>query len=396
MLPCFGSPVRNAGSENYRPALRPESSNLELFFDLFFIANLATFTANHSVVDRDTLVAYIGLFAILWFTWFQITIYDVRFAIDSIYERIAKVLQFVLFVGFAFVGASFNPVTKGHNNYNFRVLCWLLFVSRLLLATQHGVALRCIKPRRDLHLTFPLSIMIITFLICAGAFYAMTPAFRPSTGNGLAIYYCWYIILAIEMSVTVGVSCIWRRLSFKRTHLQERMSLLTLIVIGEGTIGVTKTVSKLMVDSGLNFADCAMVVCIVAILLIVWMLHFDNLPLTEFGSIREQVYACLHFPLHLAIVGLVEGSQQIALARKVFVGFDYISRAVMQYCTEQHLSGDELRTALSNALNTLKLENKPTSAGYVPGILDSLQSATSLSTICSVDNTASLSLSTLR
>ena len=45
---------------------RHESSTVELFYDLFFVANLATFTANHEIVDAESLKNYVGFFTILW------------------------------------------------------------------------------------------------------------------------------------------------------------------------------------------------------------------------------------------------------------------------------------------------------------------------------------------
>ncbi len=46
----------------------------------------------------------------------SITLHDVRFAVDSVYERACKIIRFVIFVGFALVGSSFNPGGKEHNN----------------------------------------------------------------------------------------------------------------------------------------------------------------------------------------------------------------------------------------------------------------------------------------
>ena len=92
---------------------RHEADTIELFFDLFFVANLATFTAYHSILDLPTLGAYIGFFAFIWSTWFQITLHDVRFSRDSIYERTCKVLQMIIFVAFALVGSKFQPGDAG-------------------------------------------------------------------------------------------------------------------------------------------------------------------------------------------------------------------------------------------------------------------------------------------
>lgn len=78
-----------------------EATAIELFYDLFFVANLTTFTGLHEINDPVSLKAYIGFFCILWFTWCQVGLYDVRFVADSIIERMAKACQFGVMVGLA-------------------------------------------------------------------------------------------------------------------------------------------------------------------------------------------------------------------------------------------------------------------------------------------------------
>ena len=95
---------------------RHEANTVELFFDLFFVANLATFTAYHTITGKRSLFAYIGFFAILWATWFQTTLHDVRFARDCIYERVCKTIQFIGMVGLALVGSAFEPSQAKGNN----------------------------------------------------------------------------------------------------------------------------------------------------------------------------------------------------------------------------------------------------------------------------------------
>lgn len=110
LLPSYQTPFSCYDENEHRSLhLRHQSNLLELFFDLFLAANLATFTENHSIVDKASLVAYVGFFLIIWSTWFQITLHDVRFAQDSVYERTCKVFQFMVFVAFALVGANFSP-----------------------------------------------------------------------------------------------------------------------------------------------------------------------------------------------------------------------------------------------------------------------------------------------
>ena len=47
-------------------------------------------------------------------------------------------------------------------------------------------------------------------------------------------YIVWYVIALLETLLATSVSVVWRNLSFQGTHLVERMSLLTLIIFGEG------------------------------------------------------------------------------------------------------------------------------------------------------------------
>lgn len=70
-----------------------QSTSIELFYDLFFVANLTAFTYVHEVNDANSLTQYIGFFSILWFTWFQVSLYDVRFTMDTAFERVAKIIQ---------------------------------------------------------------------------------------------------------------------------------------------------------------------------------------------------------------------------------------------------------------------------------------------------------------
>lgn len=122
-MPIIESPLSGADHDKLVFSQRHEANTVELFFDLFFVANLATFTTYHSVTDSTYLLAYIGFFGILWSCWFQVTLHDVRFARDSIYERVCKTIQFIVFVGLALVGSGFTPNgIKGSNTVSNEVL----------------------------------------------------------------------------------------------------------------------------------------------------------------------------------------------------------------------------------------------------------------------------------
>ena len=71
-----------------------KTTHAELFYDLFFVANLAVFTYIHSVTDERTLEQYICFVCVLWFSWYQVTLYDVRFAVDCVANRVWKAFHF--------------------------------------------------------------------------------------------------------------------------------------------------------------------------------------------------------------------------------------------------------------------------------------------------------------
>lgn len=104
------------------------------------------------------------------------------------------------------------------------------------------------------------------YFLCAAVFGAMTPAFKTKDEAHHNVYVVWYIVMLLEAIAAVTISSVWRMMSFKKTHLMERMSLLTLIVIGEGAIGVTKTVSRIMGKYGLEVEGCFLIMCIIIML----------------------------------------------------------------------------------------------------------------------------------
>ena len=112
----------------------------------------------------------------------------------------------------------------------------------------------------------------------------------------------------------IAFSCYWRVVSFRHTHLVERIGLLTLIIMGEGIIGMTKSVSTILQSSShVGSSDIGTIVAAVLLIYFIWVLYFDQIEHDRFGTIRQQIWAILHFPLHVAILLTVEGSTTLIL-----------------------------------------------------------------------------------
>ncbi|KAF2003054.1 hypothetical protein P154DRAFT_487403 [Amniculicola lignicola CBS 123094] len=302
-----------------------EATTAELFYDLFFVANLTTFTANLAINDRDSLSAYVGFFCLLWLTWYQVSLYDVRFSADSLFERCAKAIHFGVMVGFAVIGASWKPGQDIYDFKTYKAFGLILMVSRLTLAAQYGVTL--FYTRKYKKTMFPLGLVIAFTLLAAilyGSLIAVFPTLKldpeypaeygvvlPEKTN---IYIAWYVIGISETILTVLVSCFMRVISFKGTHMVQRMSLLTLIILGEGIIVICKGISLIVKNEYLFTGPIiGQIIASVLIIYFLYMLYFDRIQEEHFGTIKQQLWSFLHFPLHLTLVLVLQGVSVLIL-----------------------------------------------------------------------------------
>ncbi|CZR62602.1 uncharacterized protein PAC_12499 [Phialocephala subalpina] len=290
-----------------------EATNIELFYDLFFVANLTTFTDVHDINDISALKAYAGFFCILWFLWAQVALFDVRFVQDSILERVGKGLQFGVMVGLAIVGPDFNPNKQEQDV--FRSLAIILMISRIVLGFQYSVVLREVWYYKDTK--FPLALLVGGNFVAAFVYFGTFFGFKPNTPHS-NVFVVWYITAVLETIVNIAVSSRWEVLTFAGTHLIKRMSLLTLIILGEGIIALSKSIATITEqEDSLTSTLLLTIISAVIIIYFIYMIYFDWLNSSHFGSFREGLWAFLHFPFHLALVLLMEGAAQFILWRKV-------------------------------------------------------------------------------
>jgi len=78
----------------------------------------------------------------------------------------------------------------------------------------------------------------------------------------------------VEAIIVITISCLWRVVSFKYTHLIERIGLLTLIIMGEGIIGITRSISEIVNNTNIISANLIGTI-IAAGLLIVRIIHLS-------------------------------------------------------------------------------------------------------------------------
>ncbi|KAF3036651.1 hypothetical protein E8E12_001201 [Didymella heteroderae] len=275
--------------------------------------------------DKDSLTAYVGFFSLLWLTWYQVSLYDVRFSADSIFERTAKAIHFGVMVGFAVIGPQWKPGQAQWDYKIYKAFGLILMVSRLTLFAQYGVTI--VYNKKYKIAVLPILLIMASTPAAAILYGALTPAFPDTTSDvdSFAIekysnaYIAWYIIAISETILTVAVSCVPRckAISFKGTHMVQGMSLLSLIILEEVIIVICNSISKIVKN---EFLWSAAVVgqIIAAVLIIYWCysLYFDCMQEKHLDSIKQQMRSFLHFPLHLVLVLILQGILLLIIRRQ--------------------------------------------------------------------------------
>ena len=222
-------------------------------------------TAADNLLD---LKSYVGFFGILWFTWLQVALFDVRFSNDSAWERLCKALQFGIMTGFAVVGPGYKtgwePNTKEAFTAlnSFKTLTLILMASRLILAGQYSAVMVSLRGYKKAWL--PILAHIGTLFVAAMIYLGLYFSFSPSSSdNGLI---AWYVCIGFEAIVIFLVSGKTKFLSFRRTAIVERLGLLTLIILGEGIIGMCGSIRRVGSDKIFNPDVIGMIICSVGII----------------------------------------------------------------------------------------------------------------------------------
>jgi hypothetical protein len=103
--------------------------------------------------------------------------------------------------------------------------------------------------------------MLVMLSLAIAAILYLGLSFAFSGQKTLHAYIAWYIVAVFEVGSNIAIAGRWHILSFKDTHLVERMTCLTLIVVsssspektrripadcaklGEGVIGLTSRIA---------------------------------------------------------------------------------------------------------------------------------------------------------
>ncbi|KAJ2979263.1 hypothetical protein NUW58_g7247 [Xylaria curta] len=328
---------------------RGGSSALEVFYDLWFVANVAIFTTLNAVNNTTTLWSYVAYISLLWVDWFLVTLYDVRYLTDSVVERVGRAVHMSVMVGFAVVFVDFTLGQQSKTT--FQVTSLALAVSRLSLAARYCSVVWRI--RYHTQGKYPLIAVAAINFISVWIYFGISFGFTDD-GNSHA-FISWYVVSVVETLLQFGLSLYFNVLSFDGTHLTERMTVSTLFMLGEGVNVLAENVVTIVQNNGWTPATIGNLTSGVSNVYFVFMVYFDWMANHHsLSGIRQSLWVILHFPFHILLLLFMEGSTQFVQWWKIL--------EALQWASDQFSSGvakiiDNMDSGVSQTQTVVNLFN---------------------------------------
>ena len=170
--------------------------------------------------------------------------------------------------------------------------------------------------------------------------------------DGLYIWIGLWVSFGSEAIQVFWVSVQTPAIGFENTHLDTRMSLLTLIIVGEGIISVTRIVNRTVGHSGWSRWSVVHIVGVTAAVVslikpgsveifcadsnrrqyLLWQSYQDIAPRRMLRRIGQLSWALLHFPFHVFLVLLSEGSQVLSLILDAALKLRDLGKVILWIC----------------------------------------------------------------
>jgi len=99
------------------------------------------------------------------------------------------------------------------------------------------------------------------------------------------------------------------------------------------------------------------------------VLYFDQIEHDRFGTIRQQLWALLHYPLHVAILLTAEGSTLLIIWNEIAQDIDWMNNNLVDpaYFNSSQAYASSLLTNLTNFDNSFKQKYLSASYNYTSG-----------------------------
>ncbi|KAG8929898.1 hypothetical protein FRC02_004906 [Tulasnella sp. 418] len=371
---------------------------LELSGDIAWTATFSSLTSNTEIVDGMSIVSYGVFFGMMWQLWASQARYDIKFYTNDWWHRIFFILQICTYGGLAAFTSDFDVFWGLRSNQrifvgnvkeltaeviaknlykkrhlSFMGIALVMAISRCLLLLQY---LRVIYYRYKhrvsswLCMLTPISIAIslILFFACFAILMSVDPSQaytiaaiedgKQGKVNQLRPYAIIQLLLWASAMLVELIGHAFTPDDHKdqlRGHgsITERLSTLTVIVMGEGLNGLCSTLRHSVNALGVG-AQTVIQLCSVAIILyLYWLLYFDGfrkrLPPKK---INKEIWILLHLPFHLFLILMLEGLSKEYLFVQSAVAFLEPSPEMDKVLGKLDMSWEQQILDSKNAIST--------------------------------------------
>ncbi|MCJ1388912.1 hypothetical protein MMC18_001763 [Xylographa bjoerkii] len=224
----------------------------------------------------------------------------------------------------------------------------LIFMAmRLIIACQYLVVTywfrRYSKARRVL--LIHVGVSFSTAMLFLGLSFAI------NSNNLRTVAAVWYPIILFETLMCFVIASRVEFMNFRKTSIVERLGLLTLIILGEGVIGICDSISRVGIDHSFSSDVIGMIICAIVIIYFIWMLYYDQTETEHVGTLCQHIWMICHFPFHVAALLTVEGISQFSVWRKVVDLISPYVSSMENYPSDIH--GADLAVYFNNTVQAL-------------------------------------------
>ncbi|KAG8940000.1 hypothetical protein FRC04_005685 [Tulasnella sp. 424] len=338
------------GEEGERP---PEW--LELAGDLAWTATFSSVTSNTCVTEPSGVWNYAVLFCLTWHLWATQTTYDIRYYTNDWWHHLLFACQLSVYSILAALSGSFNvswqvnpdatEVFKGNvteltgntmdanQEYlikkSFRGINFMLFISRMLLLAQY-IRVLWYRKRSKQFWSWQFLLTPLAILFAGGIFlgcYIMMKEDPNSKTVAITQLILWGVAVLSQAIAGAFTPEDGHRVLKNEGAMAPRLSSLTVIILGEGLNAICGTLSNSMNALGLHKTMVGQSLTMLIILYFIWLLYFDGFKIHYAPSkILEELWLCLHFPLHLSLILLLEGIKNVFIYVNVVESFSRLAQ----------------------------------------------------------------------
>lgn len=340
---------------------------LELAGDLAWTATFSSLTSNTSVTQASAVWNYAVFFCLTWHLWATQTTYDIRYYTNDWWHRLLFASQLGVYAILAAFSGSFNvswqvdpdatAVFKGNvteltgealdqnQEYlitkSFRGINVMLFISRMLLFAQY-VRVMIYRKRSKQFWSWRFLLTPLSLLFSGGIFlgcFIMIKEDPDSKTVALTQLILWGIAVISQAIAGAFTPEDERQVLKSEGAMEPRLASLTVIILGEGLNAICGTLNSSMNSLGLSKTMFAQSMTILLILYFIWLLYFDGFRIKYSPSkLLEELWLCLHFPLHLSLILLLEGIKNVFIYVNVVESFDRLNIAFEEVVNEYNSS----------------------------------------------------------